>query len=207
MTRALSAGLISELTASLCRPIMLFEGVFESLTLRLSTGNGDISWNGETWLGNGWLREWSGPQESDDFAKNNLEIILTGVPELMLALIMAGIKQGAAGKFYFGMLNAAGAVITSPYLLFEGKLDVPVLDEGQEDSQITLTYENEYTSVNRSKESRWEPETQKMFYPSDLGFQYVTATQEWNGTWGPKKQEPRTKNKSTKPKKKRGSKT
>lgn len=193
MARALTAGMITELTANTCRPAFFFEAVFESFTLRIWNGVGDISWNSQTWLGNGWFRGFSGARESDDFSRNNLEVHLSGVPDTVLALILAGSKQGAPGKLWLGMLNASRQVIADPYLVYEGKLDIPMLDEGAEDTEVTLTFENEFTSVNRSTDFRWESESQKIFYPTDKGFEYVTATQEWTGHWGPKKQKPREK--------------
>lgn len=206
MTRALTAGMITELNAATCRPAIFFEAVFEAFTLRLWNGVGDISWNSQTWLGNGWFRSFVGPRETDDFARYNLEVVLSGIPDTMLALILGGSKQGASGKLWLGMLNASRQVIADPYLVYDGKLDIPIVDEGASDSEITLTYENEFTNTNRSTDFRWEPESQKIFYPTDRGFEYVTATQEWTGHWGPKKQKPPTKKNKKKDTRKRGKK-
>lgn len=204
MTRALTAGFITEATAKSNSPVFFFEAVFESLTLRLWNGIGDLSWSGQTWLGNGWFDGFSGAEESNDFARNGMEVQLSGLPETLIALILSGSKQGSSGKLWLGFLNSSNGVIADPYLVFEGKLDIPSLDEGPDEALITLTYENEFTLINRSTEFRWEPESQKIFYPNDRGFEFMTATQEWNGQWGTKKKQPRTQNDKKKTRKNNG---
>lgn len=187
MPRGLSAPFIAAMTSPTCRPAYLFEGVFSEYTMRLWSGVGDLSWGGYTWSGNGWLQGFEGAPETDDLSDVSLGVQLSGLPETVINIILSGSRQGATGKRYLAFLNANLSLAADPYLLFQGELDYPTLEEAAADSHIALKYVTSLTKNTRRKEFRFEPETQKLFYPGDAGFNFITATLEWSGFWGKKK--------------------
>jgi len=196
MARVLSAGLLAALQSSSLSPAILFEAVFSTLTLRLWNGAGDISWSGSTWSGNGWFRGWEGGAESDEVTETAIDVSLSGLPPEMVNLILTGSNHGALGKLYLCALDASSQLIADPYLLFQGELDTPELDEGVADAEISLRYSTAFSKSDRAKEYRYDPETQKIFYPDDRGFEYITSTLEWDGSWGIKKKKPPANNNS-----------
>lgn len=199
MARALTAGLLAALQSSNLSPIVLLEAVFSTLTLRLWNGSGDLSWSGVVWSGNGWFRGWEGGTESDEISETSIDVSLSGLPAEMVSLILTGSKHGATGKLYLGALDSSSQLIADPYLLFQGELDTPELDEGVADAEISLRYSTAFSNNDRAKEYRYDPETQRIFYPDDRGFEYITSTLEWDGSWGIKKKKPKAGN-STKAK-------
>lgn len=77
-------------------------------------------------------------------------------------------------------------MIDDPILMFEGKLDVPSIQEGGDTSTITLSYESRLIDLQRSRESRYTNEDQQRAFAGDLGCEFVASLQEKQITWGKK---------------------
>ncbi len=190
MARAITSDFRDELLASTNCPIFLYEGVFVGFTLRLWNGLGNLTWDGNTWLGNGWFRDFSSIEESDDISVTGMEITLAGVPQDLISTVLSSVKQNASGKLWLGFLNSSGAVIADPYLTFEGKLDVPIIDDQPDGPIIQISYESHLVDLDRTKEYRYTTESQKLFDAADKGFEFVekiAAT--WKGQWGATKKQ------------------
>jgi len=183
MTRALSVPLKNELQANPTRPVFLYEGQFAAGFLRLWTGLGDLSFDGNTYFGNGWLENVSGGAEMDDGSAQELTVSLAGIPQEVVSTLLNA-QQGLSGKVWIGAIDSTGALVTSPFLLFIGKLDVPTLDDSASAPKATISYESRLVDMDRSREFRFTSESQKIFYPSDKGFEFVRKAAKWDGFWG-----------------------
>ena len=183
MSRGLSVNVANEIIKSEVSPIILFEGEFASGWMRLWSGFGDLSWNGYTWTGAGTLMTVSQIEEVQDISAKGANLTLNGIPSGMLSLALNDVKQGKVGKVYLGFLSGT-SVISDPYLLFSGRLDVPSIDEGAETSTINLSYESRLIDLQRVRVSRYTNEDQQRAFPGDLGCEFVTALQEVQINWG-----------------------
>lgn len=197
MSRELTSGMVAELTASTFRPFFLFEGIFASSTIRLWDGIGDLSWDGQTWLGNGWFKGLSTVQEDNDVKANGIDVILSGVSLSVVSLILTDSRHSCRGKVYLGAFDSDEEIVADPYLLFEGALSAPRIDDSPNSSQAVLSYEDDLIMILRSRELRYNQETQQSLFAGDRGFEYVTGLQKWTGFWGykekPKKEKERKK--------------
>jgi|GEM_PF-255902 len=197
MTRALTADFLAELEAAHVRIAFFFEGEFNSSTIRLWSGLGDISWDSKTWNGNGWFQGVGGIGESADIKATNLEITLAGVPSSVVALALNEAAQNKLGKLWLAFLDGAEAVINDPYLCFEGKLDTAEIQESASDATVVFTYETELIELEKAEEQRFTDVYQKSIYPDDRGLEYITGLADWDGFWGVPEKKPKQK---TKPK-------
>jgi hypothetical protein len=184
MSRDLSSGVISEITSSSLAPFLLFEGVFASGTLRLWSGIGDLSWNSYTWTGVGSLASISSVTESAETSAQGITVSLSGIPSNLVSLFLGDVRQGSAGKVYLGFLDSSNDVIDSPYMLFEGRLDVPAMEESAETAVISITYESRLIDLERPRESRYTDEDQQREFSGDLGFEFVPSLQDIVINWG-----------------------
>jgi hypothetical protein len=179
--------MVAAFTADSCQPILFFHGVFAGgQNVRLWTGLGDITFDSQNWLGNGWFTGLSGGDESDDISAQNITIELSGIPESILAIVLNA-AQGAPGDFYVGALDDDGALIPDPYLIFSGKMDTATIKESADGAYIDITYETKLVDLDRPKDFRYNQESQKIFWPNDKGFEYVVAANKINLFWGNKK--------------------
>lgn len=192
MSRNLTTDLKNRLTAATTTPCFLWRADFDSFTLRLWSGAGDLTWDSQTWLGNGWLQGFDGASEQVEVASTGASVKLAGVPQDIISLILNA-KHGAPGKFYLGALDTDGDIIADPYLVFAGQLDVPTILDDPGSPEITITYESLLVDLDRSREFRYNTESQKTQYPSDRGFEYASSAALWTGTWSNKKVDVRKK--------------
>ena len=184
MARDLSASVQAALDETQVNPILLFEAEFADGYLRLWTGYGDLSWNGYTWTGAGTMGSISPISETDQVQANGIAVSLSGIPSDYVSLILSDVRQGKIGRVYLGFLDNSGNIIANPYMAFEGRLDIPTLEEAGEGAMITITYESRLIDLNRSREIRFTDEEQKRMYPGDKGLEYVAAMQEVTLNWG-----------------------
>lgn len=181
--RDLSSGMQSAISATEVSPILLFEGVFTSGNVYAWSGYGTISWNGQSWTGTGTLLSVSEVSENSDTAATGASVTLNGIPQDLISLALAECQQGALGKIYFGVLSN-GSVLADPIILFEGKLDVPTIDEDAEFASITITYESRLINLERPRVTRYTKEDQIRLFHGDKGFDYVPSIQDQRITWG-----------------------
>lgn len=204
MSRDLTAGLITEFTAAKNYPFVLFQADFPSQILRLWTGYGDLSWSGVTWLGNGWLRGISDIVDATELRAQGVDISLAGVPLALVSLILSESKFANRGYLWVGCVNSSGAVVVDPYLLFDGTMSAPSINDSPENSEIILSYDDDLLMLQRSKELRYDHDSQQSVFPGDQGFAYVAGLQEWSGFWGVKAKSKKAKDAKNKGRKKKG---
>lgn len=181
--RGLHALTQAELTATLKRPAVFYEGEFASDTLNLWSGLGDKVWDSKTWAGAGALIGVSDITEAADIVANSVTFTLSGIPSDLIQIIHAQVRHGKPGRAWFGFLDSGGAVIANPYLAFKGRLDVPDIIDSGDTCTISITYESHLADLKRPRLFRWDHETQRLFFPDDRGFQYVQELQDQVLEW------------------------
>lgn len=188
MSRDLTSGMLSEVTAQLMRPCVLFEGEFEGGTVRLWSGLGDLTWSGVVWTGAGNLLGFTAVEETTAVVANGVTVSLSGVPVEFRSAAIDGARQGKPGRLWLGALTEAGALVPSPFGYFTGKLDVPEITFGGETFEITITYESRLIDLTRPREWRYTHEAQQALFPGDPGFEFVTTIQDQAVWWGQRDQ-------------------
>jgi len=183
MSRGLAAGVISEISASNVQPILFFYGSFATGDVRLWSGLGDISWDGETWIGAGSLISISDIEEPGEIKAQGIVVTFTGIPADFISLVLQSVRQNAVGRVWLGFLSN-GSVVANPWLVFEGRLDVPIIDEQAETCSIAITYESRLIDLSRARSRRHTDQDQQSEYPGDLGMEYIASLQEKEIPWG-----------------------
>lgn len=183
MSRDLTAAVQSAIEATQVQPFLLFEGLFSSGYLRVWSGYGDLSWNGYTWTGVGSLAGVSAVEETSEVQANGISVSLNGIPSDLVSLMLQDCRQGKSGKIYLGFWDDNG-IVSDPYMVFHGKLDVPSIQESGETAIITITYESRLIDLQRPRETRLTNEEQQREYAGDLGCEFVPSMKEITLTWG-----------------------
>jgi len=175
MARDLTAGMQAEVQAGTLRPVIFYEGEFASGTLRLWSGVGAISWNGQSWAGAGNLLSISSITETSDVSAVAMTVALSGNVSALIASALAEARLGKPGKVWLGARDEAGAIIADPYLAFSGRLNVPRIEDAGERCAISITYESRLIDLQRARIRRWTHEDQQIDFPGDMGFEYVSG--------------------------------
>lgn len=183
MARAMTALMLAEIVKQAVSPVIFFEGEFNSGTIHLWSGVGDIVWNGNTWNGAGQLLSISEIRETVDVVAASVQIGLSGLPSSLVSLALNDVRQGRKGRLWLGFINSSGAIIADPYQIFTGLLDVPTMDETGETANLTLSYENRLVGLLTANDRRYTPEDQHVDFPGDSGFDNVAGLQDAQIVW------------------------
>lgn len=183
-TRTIEATLKAALSNATVRIAWLFQGQFGDQTIYLWNGHGQLSWNGQTWIGAGNFLGLQPILETEAVRANGFLISLSGVDGELRSLVLNDARHSNEGRVYLALRDSSGALIGTPYLVARGWLDVPHIVDGGELATLDITYESRLIKLQDSPGHRYTREGQRAFDPTDEGFDWVVAVQEWNGFWG-----------------------
>lgn len=184
MSRDLTPDFAAALGSRDLRPVIFFEGTFASGIVRLWSGLGEIGWAGESWSGAGALLGLGAIEETSEVVAGGTSVSLSGIPPDLVQMAIGEARQGQPGRVWLGLLTAEGQIIADPVLAFAGRLDVPEITDDAESCRITISYESRLIDLNTARSWRYTHESQQALHPGDLGFEYVSAIQDREVTWG-----------------------
>jgi hypothetical protein len=207
MTRELTQSIINNLEAAEVQPLFAVELYFDTQTLYMWTGIGDLVFNGITYIGTGQFLEISELRETAEISAKGATVSLSGIPSNLISLAISEPYQGRKCKILFGLIDAdrqflkledgsfllaedgsridvsQGAV--SPVVeVFNGYIDQMVINEGAENSNITISVESRLIDLERARIFRFNDQNQKARYPTDRGFEFVEDLQDKQFNWG-----------------------
>lgn len=160
-----------------------YEGVFNSTTLRLWTGDRNLDIDGNTFLGNGWFVNpgpWKETSQNQSYGQN---VTLTGVPLELVALMLNGVSQSNTGRVGLLLFNDDLELLAT-IDTFSGDLDQVSFDEGATTSTLSLSYESKGVRMNETRDFRLSDATHRATYPDDKGFEYLSQIASTRIYWG-----------------------
>jgi hypothetical protein len=184
MPRNIDPATLAAMAAPNVRIGLFVQLTFATTTQYVWTGQGNITWNGNTYLGVGYLGSVSTIQEDSTVQAQGISIQLQGITADDLSEALTEVHQGLPAKVYTVFFNADGTIIGTPILSFSGKMDQPEINEAAETATITISCENRMAELNRSREQRLTLAEQQLHYPGDNGFQFVNSIIDWVAAWG-----------------------
>ena len=185
MARDITALFLAEITAAegSC-PIGLFRAYFDSGTLNLWTGHGDLSYGGVTYIGANGVLSIGQVQERKSITANGLQIQLNGLDNDILEIAEDEPYQDRPFEMYLAVINSAGNVVADPYLMFEGLMDTMKIKDDGKSITIDTNIENVLIALERPLDTKYTPEDQKRDYPNDTFFDFVADIQNKEVIWG-----------------------
>jgi len=183
--RDLTVDMAAAIVAGTVYPAIFLEGEFSTGWGRWWSGVGYYDWGGHTWTGLGGLLSITPISEGTGIAARGFSVELSGQDSANISLALQACRQGKAGRLYLAAFTAAGALIADPYLLAEGRLDVAGGSDDGDSAVIPVTYESRLIDLERPREWRYTTESQRQFYPGDLGFEFVPSLQDAVDAWYP----------------------
>lgn len=188
MSRTLTTAMRNVTTANVVRPAYFVRMVFDSgespNVLNLWSGVGDLAYGGNTYTGVGDLLSISSIAETSDISASGINVAITGIKSSFLVIAKNHEYQGRPLSVSLGAFDNNGALIADPVIVFSGFMDTMTIAESGSTSTIKISVENKLISFERSKVRRYTAEDQKIDYPTDKGFEFVTAIVEKEIIWG-----------------------
>jgi len=181
-TRDITTVVENALDDDVVYPFFAIELIFDSGPLRLWTGVGEATIDGDTYVGTGNLLSISSIEETTELAVRGATITLSGVPSEVISLALQSAYQGRVCNIYFGMVD--GNTYSNLTQIFSGYMDEMNIEEAPETSAIELKVENKLIDLERSRTRRYTSAYQKSVYPGDLGLDFVESLQDKKVVWG-----------------------
>jgi len=169
MSRDLTPAIETEIESGQTSPILLVKAEFDSGDVRLHSGLGNLSWNGEAWTGAGQLLTVDEIEEVADAISRGATVQLNGTAS-MLSLAYNEDYQGRPCTVWLGFLDASHAVIADPFVLFKGFMDVIDDEESGDDVYFQLRVENALVALEKAPERTCTDEDQRELFSDDTFF-------------------------------------
>lgn len=183
MSRDIPTGLQDDLSGNVVQPFFAVEMLFDEGALRLWTGVGTLSFQGNDWVGSGELLGISEIEETSEIAVRGATLTLSSVPSDVVSIALGTQYQGRECNIYFGTKDTSSGV-NSLAQVFSGYMDQMNISEGAETSTLELKVENRLVDLERARVARFTSGYQKSKFPDDLGLDFVESLQNKPIPWG-----------------------
>lgn len=181
-TRDITTVVENALDDEVVYPFFAIELLFDSAPIRLWTGAGEATIDGESYIGTGNLLNVSSIEETSEIAVRGATITLSGMSSEVISLALQSPYQGRVCNIYFGVVD--GSTYSNLTQIFSGYMDEMNIDEGPDFGTIELKVENKLVDLERARTRRYTSEYQKSVYPGDKGFDFVESLQDKKVVWG-----------------------
>jgi hypothetical protein len=184
MPRNLDPALQEAFASGLILPAILVNLAFVTSTQFVWSGIGDLVFNGNTYKGVGSLGKLGTINEGLDVNAYGTSVTLSGIDNTLFNDSLTDIQQGLPATVYIALFTNTGTMIGTPYMMFDGLIDEPSISLGADTSSITLNLENSMLDGKRASNIRYTDADQRIAFPTDSGFQFVTSLQDAAFVWG-----------------------
>lgn len=176
-SRGASADFLAEVAKAKHEPFHLFQGEWESGTVRFTDAARDVTQWGNTFSGVGSWIAFETIEESSDLQINSVKISLNCGTSSVISLILAERLGNAPLSIWRGYFDATGAVIADPVLIFKGRSDASQLTEDPDSgsASITITAVSHFVDFDRVAGRRTNHAEQQKLHPGDTCFRFVAA--------------------------------
>lgn len=182
MPRGLSTDFINALTADEVKPFYAAQLELDDGPIRLWTGYGDATINGNTFIGAGSLLGFSGFEEVNDLSAKSITITLDGLDSTVLSLSLSTPIRNRKVRVYFGVIASDGTFHSVE--IFTGRANrIPFEDNG-ETGTVQLEVDSKLVLLEKSSNWRYTHESHQARHPGDTFFSYVADLQDKEFVWG-----------------------
>lgn len=159
---------------------------FSSGHVRVWTGWGDITLNGQTYTGIGTLGSVSDTPDQTRLMADKKTFRLSGTDNSLMSEADIDACFGRSVTQYFGFLDDSRALVATPEVLWEGRMDSVIRFDGAE-PYIEVQSENRLVLLDQANGWRYTHEHQQQFFSGDDGLKLVPATMTAEVVWGGQK--------------------
>jgi hypothetical protein len=185
MARKLTTQMAAAVVARSVRPALLISLNFASGQLNLWTGYGNLTYNGIVFTGTGTLLSIDQIPETSDGSAASIKLTLSGISTAAIALAVGQQYQGGLAQIWLACFDLnLNTLITNPYMIFGGSMDVMTIQDGTKSASISLTCESRLIELDRPRERRYSQFDQQIDFPNDTGLNFVNGLQDLQIYWG-----------------------
>ena len=172
--REIHGDVVTQIEGANVDVVFLFEGFFDSGTLRFWTGIGTLEVNGDSFTGGGNLLQISKIEESIESKGIQGTFQLSGIPTENISLALNEPYQGRRAKCSLAVFNQ-GILVGDPILLHHPFMDVMEVELGGPTAILRM---NVQTRKRKKRDAFYTHEDQQQLYTGDQFFSRVNELQD-----------------------------
>jgi hypothetical protein len=180
MSRDIATVVANALGDGVLEPFFAVDLGFDSGVLRLWTGVGSKTINGEEYIGAGTFLQISEIRETSSIEAAGATLTLSGIPSELLSLSLSEPYQQRPARIYFGLVGSSADMVE----IFTARMDQMVIEEGPDTCTIELSIESILVDLEKAKVLRYTNNDQQSRFPGDKGLEFVESLQNRELFWG-----------------------
>lgn len=173
MSRTVPSAILTALAQPEVEPFYAVEIDLDSGPLRLWTGYGDRTIDGNTYTGGGTLMGIEGLEEVADLSAKAVTLTLSGMPASVVSLALQEPYQRRRVRILWGVRGVSDFVE-----VFSGSLNQMIIEDGPESGTLSVTVDSKLVELEKSSNRRYTSESHKSRHPNDTFFDYVAKIQD-----------------------------
>ena len=176
MNRGSTTAFQTELVKSANRPVHLAEVIFDDENVYMNDGYKNIVYDSKTYVAVGNFMGFSNITESVEVIVSKITLSLSGVDQSMISRFLNKEYIDRNVSIYTAFLNDAQTLVINPVLIFEGRMDSPVISDNpvKGTSTMTVTATNSWVDFSRKTGRHTNHEEQQVYFSGDKGFEYAS---------------------------------
>lgn len=160
---------------------------FDTETLLLHTGMGDIEIDSETYIGAGTLLSISDIEDSNDLKSSGVTFSLSGMNVDVLGYALTENYQNRLATLKMAFLSGGTDHVQGIMDVYVGRMtQINIADSSQQGATVTVQTENRLIDMRRPSNLRYTKESQNYLYPGDTALDEVAQIQDMDISWGRK---------------------
>lgn len=176
MDRGSTPAFQTEIAKAQNQPVHLVEVELDSGTVYMTDAYRTITYDGNDYLKLGHFLSFSDIEEAAEVIVSSMTISLSAVDQTWVSTFLQNDYIDRVVKVYTAFLDSNQALIVDPVLIFEGRIDSPVINEDPEagTSSIAVSVTNAWIDFSRKTGRHTNHEEQQVFFAGDMGFEFAS---------------------------------
>ena len=179
MSRTVPSAILTALAQDHVEQFLAVELLLDSAPVRLWTGYGDRTIDGNSYVGAGELLNIQGLEEVADLSAKAITISLSGVSGNYVSLALQEPYQRRKCRVLYGVTSVDDYVE-----VFSGKLNKMTIEDAPDSGTISVLVDSKLVELDRASNRRYTSESHKSRHPGDTFFDYVSGLQDAEIVWG-----------------------
>lgn len=180
----------NEIVKDQSHPLHLIEVYLDSATYYVTDNFRDITYNSNTYTALGFFLNFDTIEESASISASKITLGLSGVDQTYTNLFLTENYVDRRVVIRKAFIDTSNALIADPVVIFDGRMDNPVITEDTDSGLATIgvTVSNQFVDFEKTPGRYTNHENQQLYYPGDKGFIYASQIikdivwgQEFNG--------------------------
>ena len=174
MDRGSSSAFQTEIVKGQNRPVHLVSVHFDNEIVYMTDAYKAITFASNNYQAYGEFLNFSDIEEAAEVMVSSITLSLSGVQTTWVSRLLNYQYIDRTVKIYTAFLNDTQALIVDPVLIFEGRMDAPIISENPDDgtASVSVSATNAWVDFGRITGRHTNHEETQIHYAGDRGFEY-----------------------------------